>query len=101
MTTSEFNTMARRVLDRRFFWNKFYDLGGTPLNEALVWAYLNIDKYTKANNIEKMTLITLSDGEGAALASFYGRFEPNVTVYEPTYTRVKQKHFIKDEVTKK
>lgn len=101
MSTSEFNAMARRVLDRRFFWNKRYDLGGTPLNEALVWAYHNIDKYIKANNIEKMTLITLSDGEGAPLASFYGRFEPNITVYEPTYKRVRQKHYIKDDVTQK
>jgi hypothetical protein len=101
MTTSEFNTMARRVLDYRFSWNKHYDLGSTPLNEALVWVYSNIDKYIKSNNIEKMTLITLSDGEGSSLSSFYGRFEPNVTVYEPTYKRVNQKHFIKDEYTQK
>jgi len=39
MTTSEFNSMAKRVLDHRFLWNDGYTTGGTPLNEGLVWIF--------------------------------------------------------------
>ena len=36
MTTTEFNSMIKKLLDPRVFWHKGYDLGGTPLNEALI-----------------------------------------------------------------
>jgi len=74
MTTSEFNNMARRVLDYRFQWNEGYSTGGTPLNEALVWCYQNIGDYMKNNSIEKMTFITLTDGEGASLSGYGHRY---------------------------
>jgi Mg-chelatase subunit ChlD len=103
MTTSEFNTMARRVLDFKFFWNKGYSMGGTPLNEALGWVYHNLGDYIKANNIEKMTLITLTDGEGGALASHLnGRLDEAKNMYIGSqYKKIKMKHYIRDDRTQK
>ena len=103
MTTSEFHSMAKRVIDRRFQWNEGYNTGGTPLNEALVWMYLNIDKYIKQNAIEKLTLITLTDGEGAALYSSKGDFSEQRYKYDSNGKpqKVKQKHFIRDDFTQK
>jgi len=103
MTTSEFHSMAKRVIDRRFQWNDGYSTGGTPLNEALVWMYLNIDKYIKQNSIEKLTLITLTDGEGGSLYSSSGDFSDQRYGYDNAgmTKKIKQKHFIRDEITQK
>lgn len=103
MSTSEFHSMANRVIHYNFMRNSRYGLGGTPLNEALVWMYLNIDKYIKQNSIEKMTLITLTDGEGNSLISSTGHFNDAVTKYDKygVSKRVKQKHFIRDNKTQK
>jgi hypothetical protein len=103
MTTSEFNSMARRILDYRFFWNEGYNTGGTPLNEALVYCYDTLGKFIKNNNIEKTTFITLTDGEGGTLNTYSsGRFDDTRTeVVDGVYKRIKIKNFIKDEVTQK
>jgi len=105
MTTSEFHAMAKRLIvdTRKFQWNDGYATGGTPLNEALAWIYLNIDKYIKENSIEKMTLITLTDGEGGSLHSSTGDFSEQRYGYGPdgVTKKIKQKHFIRDNVTQK
>ena len=103
MTTSEFHSMGKRVINRRFQWNEGYSTGGTPLNEALVWMYLNIDKYIKQNSIEKLTLITLTDGEGGALYSSEGDMSDTRYGYDANgmSKKIKQKHFIRDEITQK
>ena len=102
MSTSEFHSMAKRILHRKFQWNKGYSMGGTPLNEALAWVYLNIGDYIKQNSIEKMTLITLTDGEGGSLHSTVGLEEDTHTYDENRqYKKVKRKHFIRDAVTQK
>jgi len=103
MSTSEFHSMAKRVIDRRFQWNNGYSTGGTPLNEALVWMYLNIDKYIKHNSIEKLTLITLTDGEGGLLYSTSGDFSDQRYAYgaDNRPKKIKQKHFIRDAITQK
>ena len=72
MTTTEFNSMVKKLLDPRVFWHRGYDLGGTPLNEALLWVYNNVGEYMKNNRIEKMNLITLSDGAGGSLQASGG-----------------------------
>ena len=62
MTTSEFHSMAKRVIDHRFHHNRSrtenfnYTMGGTPLNEALGWIYHNLGTYIKENSIEKLSL---------------------------------------------
>lgn len=103
MSNTEFNGMIKRVLDPKFFWNKGYSMGGTPLNEALGWVYCNIGTYIKNNNIEKMTLITLTDGEGGPLHSHkYGNLSEKTNNYiAGKYKMVKNKHFIRDDVTQK
>lgn len=103
MSTSEFNTMTKRVLDHKFYWNKGYSMGGTPLNEALGWVYHNLGSYIQTNNIEKMTLITLTDGEGGGLTSSqYGTLHEVRNEYVgSTYKRIKQKHYIRDDRTQK
>ena len=104
MSTSEFNTMVKRLVDPRFRWNDGYDLGGTPLNEGLVWCYQNIGSYIKSNQIEKMTLITLTDGEGSPL---YALNRNSLDSYRNGYdskggwARIKTKHFIRDDLTQK
>ena len=103
MTTTEFNSMARRVLDYRFHWNEGYNTGGTPLNEGLIYCYKHLGTYIKNNGIEKMTFITLTDGEGGALSSYStGRLDDSRTeIVNNQYKRIKVKHLIKDEVTQK
>ena len=104
MSTSEFNSMSRRLLDYRFQWNKGYATSGTPLNEALAWCYNNIGSFIKNNNIEKMTFITLTDGEGHslnALSHHRGLDEYRTEITGGEYKRIKQKHFIRDNLTQK
>jgi hypothetical protein len=104
MSTSEFNAMAKRTLDYRFRWNKGYSTGGTPLNEALSWVYLNLGDFIKMNNIEKTTFITLTDGEGGSLQSSNRNVcldDSRSEVVDGKYKRVKQRHFIRDDVTQK
>ena len=95
MSMSEFNLMIKKLLDPRVFWHKGYDLGGTPLNEALLWVYEHIGEYMKNNRIEKMNFITLSDGCGGSLQASGG-------ISRYIYSGgVKVKHLVRDPVTKK
>ena len=93
MSTSEFNNMIKKLLDPRVFWHSGYDLGGTPLNEALLWVYTNVGEYMKNNRIEKMNFITLSDGCGGSLQASGG-------INRYSYGN-KVKHLLRDPVTKK
>ena len=103
MTTSEFNSMAKRVLDHRFLWNDGYSTGATPLNEGLVWVYNTIGEYIKNNSIEKMTLITLTDGEGGSLNTYSGRYieEQRNETTGGIWKKIKIKNLIRDDVTQK
>lgn len=44
-----------------------YGLGSTPLNQALIYMHSYVAKYKQANNIEKLTFVVLTDGEGDKL----------------------------------
>ena len=104
MSTSEFNSMSKRILDYRFRWNRGYSTGGTPLNEALAWCYLNIGEFIKNNNVEKTTFITLTDGEGGTLTGVNrsrALDSERSDYFDGKYKRVKMRHFIKDAVTQK
>jgi len=92
MSSTEFNSMIKKLLDPRVFWHQGYDLGGTPLNEALVWVYNNIGEFIKDNRIEKMNFITLSDGAGGTLDASSGINR---------YVMRRLKHLVRDDVTKK
>jgi hypothetical protein len=112
MTSAEFMKMAEVLCDERVLWVRNFALGGTPLNEALVWVYNNLGNYIRQNNIEKMSFITLTDGEGQALAPANGSSfrERQIKEYgkwdEDTQTRTQDviqeyKHFVRDDITKK
>jgi hypothetical protein len=73
MSASAFNSMARRLLAPGFFQQRGYGMGGTPLNEALVYMMDYIPKFNKKNLIQKTTFITLTDGEGCNLNSPNGK----------------------------
>jgi hypothetical protein len=100
MTTTEFNSMAKRVLHYSFQCNNNYSTSSTPLNEALVWCYQHIGTYIKNNNIEKMTFITLTDGDGHGLSAVNSNI-PDYSYTGDNNKRLKVKNFIKDEVTQK
>lgn len=103
MTTVEFNSMSKRVLDSRFTWNHNYATGGTPLNESLVYIYNTLGRFIKNNSLEKTTFITLTDGEGGSLSN-HGRGNLDDTrteIVNSKYNRIKIKHFIRDNVTQK
>jgi hypothetical protein len=106
MRSAEFNTMVRRL--NNVHWMRSckqgaYQTGGTPLNEALAYLVNYIPKFISSNNIEKMTLITLTDGEGSPLQA-KGRNSLDEHRYDTalgSYKKIMQKHFLQDPVTKK
>lgn len=105
MTTVEFNIMCRRLYETQTFkWSKRneYQTGGTPLNEALSYMIKYIPQFVSSSGVEKMTLITLTDGEGHGL---YSKSRYSLEDYRidtsSGYKKVKQKHFLQDEITKK
>lgn len=98
MSMTEFNSMVKKVLDPRVFWHNDYALGGTPLNESLLWIYQNLGDFIKANRIEKMNFITLTDGAGCNLTATE---HLSSTTYVSGVGHVNVKHFIRDEITKK
>lgn len=62
MTTSEFNNMSKELFDVDNCIRTF-TLGGTPLNQALTYMLDYVGKFKTANNVEKMSFVTLTDGE--------------------------------------
>jgi len=110
MSSSEFFRMAEMLMDFRFLWVRPFALGSTPLNQALLWMHENMGSFIQKNGVEKMTFITLTDGEGSGLDAMSGRFserelesdsyvdQENV-YHKATWKNVK--NFIRDEQTKK
>ena len=101
MNNHEFQTLARRFTSYYINAAEGYSMGDTPLNEALVEMLKFIPDYKRRNNIEKLTLITLSDGAGGRLCS-----NTNVSRYDWNRTndageRIKLKNFIRDNQTGK
>ena len=101
MSASAFNSMARRLLAPGFFQQRGYGMGGTPLNEALVYMMDYIPKFNKKNLIQKTTFITLTDGEGCNLASPNGKDVSSESYNIPTGKISKVKNFIQDAKTGK
>lgn len=92
MSSTEMNNMINHF---KAWGDSFLRLGGTPLNEALNYMVEYIGAYQKKNNVEKLTFITLTDGEGHTVS---GANEYIVTkdINGKTY-----KHFLRDENSKK
>ena len=103
MTSAEFNKMTECLMTRP--WNKNgYGLNGTPLNEALLFMVDYVGKFIKNYDVEKMSFITLTDGEGGPLHS-YSKNTKNGLSYEYTSngapTRVNRQCILRDPITKR
>lgn len=105
MNEREMIEMTSYLLGRIWYRSADYSLSGTPLNEALLVMSKYVGKFIKANNVEKMIFITLTDGEGSPLTPISGKslreFE---TIYDDPVVGIKTikvKSFIKDPITGK
>ena len=67
MNTREFNTMIELLLNAPWR-HPSYSLSGTPLNDSLLYMVEHIGKFMRQNQVEKMTFITLTDGESNGLS---------------------------------
>lgn len=102
MTNVEFNKMIGHMLNTPWGRNK-YGLNGTPLNEALLFMTDYVGKFIRDNQVEKMSFITLTDGEGTPLYSGSSRIVNGLTYDESasTYTKINKKCILQDPMTKR
>lgn len=103
MSNVEFNTMMRRFINPRkalYVEGGHYSTGGTPLNEALAYLVSYLPKFAKSNNVEKLSLITLTDGEGHMLDSNGPSRFRSVSYLETSGKRGNLRHFLQDKQTK-
>jgi len=101
MTQSEFNKMITISLSRYFNNLGNFKTSGTPLNSALAWIYNYIPEFKSKNGIEKMTLITLSDGEGEYLRTGVDQIRMRRQSTSDYKSYVTIKPFLSDTVTRK
>ena len=105
MTNSEFNAMVDHLLAEPYRYDRNYSLNSTPLNESLLFLSDYIGKFIKNNSVEKMSLITLTDGEGHGLSpanNEYGlRNYSYATQPDGSRKHVKVKTYLRDSVTKR
>ena len=91
MTNAEFKAMASRLHKTKSVTNKSnYQLSGTPLTSALSFMSVYIGDYIRETRVEKMSLITLTDG----VSDMTG-------IYDNANHRGMQTHVLKDSRTKK
>lgn len=102
MTASEFTTAARRFATYRIWHHdEKYKMNATPLNGALIHMIDYLPVFMKNNQVQKMSLITLTDGESdELLTTAHGKLRThdyNICLG----ASVNIKNFIRDPVTKK
>ena len=64
MKQSEVTDMVDFLLNQPWEWSRKYGLGSTPLNEGLLYMVDYIGEFKAKNNVEKVSFITLTDGDG-------------------------------------
>lgn len=111
MTQSELQTMARAfyIMTLTGEYSKSeYSLYGTPLNESLVYIYNYAEKFIRDNNVEKFSLIKLTDGEGGDIHRYVDDksemthfSEYNYEIVNDQHVRIKTRMFIQDPTSKK
>lgn len=109
MSANEFTKMASYLLDygtgRRGTCSnmeppEILQLGGTPLNEAVIAAFKVIPKFRTENRLEIVNTVFLTDGEGSSL---YGRIDDiNGERYKWSSidSNWKMRSFFRDPITK-
>lgn len=103
MTNAEFTKMTEYLMNRP--WNKMdYGLNGTPLNEALLYMVDYVGKFIKNYDVEKMSFITLTDGDGGSLHC-YRKSIKNGPSWEYDVNgkpvRINSQSILRDPITKK
>lgn len=102
MTNSEFNKMIDVTVSKYFTFQNGFRLGSTPLNESLTYLYNYIPQFQQQYNVEKMTLITLTDGDGSILKNKDGyNIRRGRQEYMSADKYVTLVPFLTDKVTKK
>jgi Mg-chelatase subunit ChlD len=112
MKPSELNQMCKTLyLMAHSICDENYMTNGTPLNEALVFMYDYIGEFMSKNQVEKFTLIKLTDGDGGN-CNYYQNTdsEEEYRGYGSSYIedfsydgnkRVRHQFYIRDNYTKK
>ena len=62
--------MVELMVARPWSYDRQYGLHSTPLNESLLFLADYIGEFIKNNAVEKMSLVTLTDGEGHGVQGF-------------------------------
>lgn len=109
MNTRDFNKMIELLLDKPWYRRSKYGLNGTPLNSSLIFMADYIGKFIRENDVEKMNLITLTDGESNSLCRYnYSNTDLTKIADGPTYIsedgvaqRVNATSILRDPVTRK
>ena len=126
MKLSEFNTMCRNlyVMSTAYDYRTHrteddqpnpigdkYQLNGTPLNEAMIWLYNYVGEFKVVNQVEKLTVIKLTDGDANGMSRYYDDEEPRAQYMSNTdyrtdpvtgiSKRVKRVILVSDKYTKK
>lgn len=98
MTNVEFNKMVELMVARPYHYDRRYGLHSTPLNESLLFLAGYLGQFIKSNGVEKMSLVTLTDGEGHGVA---GRHR-NLREYGyQNGMHMKVRNILVDPITKK
>ena len=97
MTGVEFNKQVEFMLSKPYR-RRNYKLNGTPLNQALLYMTKYAGEFKKLNQVEKLSLITLTDGESNTLNTSKGIYNGRAYI-NGEYKDVKS--FVRDNVMKK
>lgn len=101
MTNKEFNYVTSQLITGDIFKHVDFQLGGTPLNEALVYMTKYLPEFQAKNNVQKLSFITLTDGEGATLMDKDNYSIKSRRVMGKDNQYYTKKSFLHDEITKK
>ena len=101
MSNKEFNYVTEQLITGQIFKNIDFQLGGTPLNEALVYMTKYLPMFKAKHNVQKLSFITLTDGEGATLMDNDNFALKSRRVLGEGGEYFTKKAFLHDEITKK
>lgn len=101
MSNKEFNYVTEQLITGQIFKNIDFQLGGTPLNEALVYMTKYLPIFKAKHNVQKLSFITLTDGEGAGLMDGDNFSLKSRRVLGEGGEYFTKKAFLHDEITKK
>lgn len=101
MSNKEFNYVIEQLITGQIFKNIDFQLGGTPLNEALVYMTKYLPMFKAKHNVQKLSFITLTDGEGAGLMDGDNFSLKARRVLGEGGEYFTKKAFLHDEITKK